>query len=470
MRDKMDMELLSYSRMPAVKTQIDLGADHRSLPFERWLVHAGIMADGGTAGFPVLLPAGHRVMEKLRRLVRRHANRVGFHEMQFPSLYPADLLERSGRLGQFGSSVFQCPGEDRKTLLLAPTHEEWISDFFADQAPSWGRPGQLPKMVYQIAHLWRDLFSGRGKGGKGFLKVNEFELFESYTLCADEEQLDQVMDKVDDLYRAIFGELGLTNLLYFDYRRVADGESRRPKVYTDHLLPHEKGEYRFFRGESGQLFASPGRCVSCRAPLAENHGDAALRFACAEGHPSGAPGLAWGSEEPLRLERMFTVGMSMRVEDECTKPFQLHYRDRQGALRPVVMGTHGLGLLRLLLALYDRHHGERGMEWPAGLSPCDVTVVPRTEEDLEPAQAAWRCLTELGLESVIDDRFNMSHYARVLFSELLGIPRVLAVGRRGDSTCYSVIPRGARNAEVTKSSSLATALANLPGAGFENRR
>ncbi|MFH0875798.1 MAG: aminoacyl--tRNA ligase-related protein [archaeon] len=464
----------TYTKNLQNRPAIVLGndADHTTLGIEDWLINSGMMAKSNTPGFPVYLPAGQRVVNNLRACLRDAADAVGFLEMGFPSLYPVSLFETSGRLPLFEGTVFVAKREEGD-FISAPTHEEWFSQLFTN-VPIVGRMNEknLPFMGYQMSKLWRDLFgSGERKSGKGLLKVNEFELFESYTLCADDSQLEGIIRLVDEgMYQGLFSRLGLRNLFYFDHRKTHPGELRQTKVYTDNLLPHPNGEYRFYVDSDGKIFDTPGLCLSCDSPLTYRHSQGKDLFACTqnESHKFETPGRSYITAEELELKRMFTVAMTMRVEDDCVVPFGAKYTGNDGVSHNYVMGTHGLGIGRLMMAIYDQHHDRFGMDWPKGTEPYMITIIPRKDEFTPAALNVWQSLNEQGITAIVDDRHGINAYPKVLYSEFVGMPFALQIGGTQGNLEYSVVQRGLRNDEVYKTQDLNSAI-NFIKSNYEKR-
>ena len=106
--------------------------------------------------------------------------------------------------------------------------------------------------------------------------------------------------------------------------------------------------------------------------------------------------------------------------------------DADGNAVPLVMGSYGIGLGRLLAAVVEQHHDDDGIVWPMALAPFDATVLTLGDEP-ELAALAETAVTQLesiGLDVLYDDR---DERAGVKFkdADLVGIPLRIGVGRRG---------------------------------------
>jgi prolyl-tRNA synthetase len=109
--------------------------------------------------------------------------------------------------------------------------------------------------------------------------------------------------------------------------------------------------------------------------------------------------------------------------------------DADGSGVPLVMGSYGIGLGRLLAAAVEQHHDAQGIVWPTSLAPFQATLLTLGDEPelATLAEKALRELAEAGLDVLYDDR---DERAGVKFkdADLIGIPLRIGVGRRGLAT------------------------------------
>jgi prolyl-tRNA synthetase len=95
------------------------------------------------------------------------------------------------------------------------------------------------------------------------------------------------------------------------------------------------------------------------------------------------------------------------------------------------MGSYGIGVSRVVAAIAEQHHDERGLKWPASVTPAFVHVVAAGKG--EQPETAARLASELasrGVDVLLDDRPGLSAGVRFADAELLGMPVVVVVGRR----------------------------------------
>src|SRR5690606_26336847 len=92
---------------------------------------------------------------------------------------------------------------------------------------------------------------------------------------------------------------------------------------------------------------------------------------------------------------------------------------------------YGIGVTRIMAILAELHHDDRGLKWPAAVAPFDVHVVA-TGKDPAIAEIAESLVTSLsadGVDVLFDDRPKVSPGVKFGDAELLGVPRVVVVGR-----------------------------------------
>ena len=122
------------------------------------------------------------------------------------------------------------------------------------------------------------------------------------------------------------------------------------------------------------------------------------------------------------------------------------YLDESGTEHPIVMGSYGIGLARIMASAVEQSHDEKGIIWPAALAPFDVHMVVIGEPgvpQLEAAETIAAGLDARGLRVLVDDR-DMGPGARFADAELIGIPARVTVGKRtaSDGTADVQVRRG----------------------------
>jgi prolyl-tRNA synthetase len=108
------------------------------------------------------------------------------------------------------------------------------------------------------------------------------------------------------------------------------------------------------------------------------------------------------------------------------------YIDRDGVQKPLVMGCYGIGIGRLLAAVIEENHDEKGIMWPLEIAPYQVYLCALGMDEAAVAEAAEKLYAELcrkGFEVLFDDRTE-SPGVKFNDADLLGMPVRLTLSRR----------------------------------------
>jgi prolyl-tRNA synthetase len=134
---------------------------------------------------------------------------------------------------------------------------------------------------------------------------------------------------------------------------------------------------------------------------------------------------------PLEEQRGIEVGHLFKLGTRYSERLGATYLDREGEAQPVVMGSYGIGLGRLLAMVVEQHHDAHGIIWPPSLAPYQVHLLNLGSDEAVTAQAEglYRDLQGRGSEVLYDDR---PESAGVKFNDadLIGLPVRLTVSRR----------------------------------------
>jgi prolyl-tRNA synthetase len=136
-------------------------------------------------------------------------------------------------------------------------------------------------------------------------------------------------------------------------------------------------------------------------------------------------------QAPLRLVRGVEVGNIFKLGTRYTAALGATFLDAEGRSRPVIMGSYGIGVGRLLACLAEAHNDEQGLCLPITVAPYQVYLVRLTRSEAEHAQAeqVYNDLRAAGIEALYDDR-EVSPGVKFADADLLGLPLRLTVSSR----------------------------------------
>ena len=136
--------------------------------------------------------------------------------------------------------------------------------------------------------------------------------------------------------------------------------------------------------------------------------------------------------DELIAYRGIEVGHVFKLGTFLSDKFDASFLDRDGVSRPLVMGCYGMGLGRLLAAIVEQSHDDKGIIWPALVAPYQVYLCPLYGSDPKVASLAEEIYGELqaqGIEVLFDDR-KESPGIKFNDADLLGIPLRLTLSPR----------------------------------------
>jgi len=135
---------------------------------------------------------------------------------------------------------------------------------------------------------------------------------------------------------------------------------------------------------------------------------------------------------PLQLQKTVEVGHIFKLGYKYSESMGLHVTNAEGAEVPVIMGSYGIGIERILSAAVEQRHDADGMALPAAIAPFAVVVTP--VNSAEPAQRRaseeiYRTCLALGLDALLDDRDERPG-VKFKDADLVGIPFRITVGKK----------------------------------------
>jgi prolyl-tRNA synthetase len=130
----------------------------------------------------------------------------------------------------------------------------------------------------------------------------------------------------------------------------------------------------------------------------------------------------------MRASKGVEVGNIFKLGTRYSEAMGGTFLDRDGKERPVIMGSYGIGVGRLLACVAEDHHDEQGLIWPISVAPYQVYIVALQGSE-ESAERLYADLRAANVEVLYDDR---DERAGVKFNDadLIGIPIRLTVSKR----------------------------------------
>ncbi|MCK4809969.1 MAG: proline--tRNA ligase [Candidatus Omnitrophica bacterium] len=354
----------------------------------RLLLRGGclFMASSGIYSY---LPLGLRILNKISNIIRKHMNAEGAAELFMSHLQPMEIWQKTGRDKDLSEVMIKFKDRKGRDLCLGPTHEEEITEIAKRYLSSYK---QLPVILYQIQSKFRDEFRPRC----GLIRSCEFIMKDAYSFDADEEGLEENYSRMLDAYNRIFKECDLSVVV-----ATADSGVMGGSTSHEFMAPADIGEdVLFYCSKCDNYFREQGCCDKCK--------------------------------NDLNPKKMIELGHVFKLGTKYSKAQEAYFLNKEGKRCPFIMGCYGIGVSRIISAVVEQSHDEKGIIWPNSLAPFELNLVIldlNNKELLEQALEVEAILRTEGLTVLIDDR---DEPAGVKFNDayLLGIPYILILGKK----------------------------------------
>ena len=136
-------------------------------------------------------------------------------------------------------------------------------------------------------------------------------------------------------------------------------------------------------------------------------------------------------DKPVIIDRAIEIGHIFQLGKKYAQALGLTVLDKEGKPKVVTMGSYGIGVSRAVAAIAEQTYDELGLCWPAEIAPVDVHIVATGKED-QPFEVAEQIAMDLeakGLEVLLDDRREASAGVKFKDAELIGVPKIIIVGK-----------------------------------------
>ncbi len=387
----------------------------------RLMLRAGMIKQQ-TAGIYSWLPLGYRVLRRIERIVHEEQQRAGHIPLLMPTLQPADLWRESGRYDDYGEEMLRITDRHKRDLLFGPTNEEMITDIFRAHVNSYK---DLPLTLYHIQWKFRDEIRPRF----GVMRGREFLMKDGYTFDLTREDALHAYNRHLVSYLRTYERMGLQAIpMRADSGPIGGDDTH------EFLVLAETGESEVFYDSQITDLTFGDRQIDydsheeCQAVMDEF----TSRYARTD--ETHDPALFDQiPQDRRRIARGIEVGQIFYFGTKYSEPMGATVVGPDGARVPVHMGSHGIGVSRLVGAIIEASHDDRGIIWPEGVTPFHVAIVNLKQGDGSTdsaCEAIYDQLRASGLDPLYDDRDERAG-AKFATADLIGLPWRITVGPRG---------------------------------------
>ncbi len=167
--------------------------------------------------------------------------------------------------------------------------------------------------------------------------------------------------------------------------------------------------------------------------------------------------------EPLKVAKALEIGHIFKLGDKYSKSMGATVLTREGKSLPMIMGSYGIGLERIMVAAVEIYHDDAGIAWPRNIAPFQAVVTLLRPDDSEQRQAAevyYEELTQQGIDCLLDDR-QVRPGVKFKDAELIGIPLRITVGSKFSQGIVELFSRKERVLQEISSDAAVTEAARL---------
>lgn len=381
-------------------------------PAEANVISHSLMLKSGmirqhAAGIYNWLPLGIKVLKNVENIVRFNMDASGFIEMLMPCVQSADLWIESGRFNTYGKEMLTFKDRHDHNLLFGPTNEEALTDIVRNSIQSYK---DLPKVLYQIQWKFRDEIRPRF----GLMRGREFLMKDAYSLDIDEEGAIKTYNQMFAAYMRTFSDLGLLAIpLAADTGEIGGSLSHEFHVIAD------TGESVLYYDKKFDLLQED---LADDLSLVKS-----LYAATEEKHdPNNCP----ISEKELSVRKGIEVGHIFNFGDKYSRPMNAFVNDDKGQLVPVQMGSYGIGISRLVAAIIEVSHDEKGIIWPVSVAPFKVSIINLNINDQNCNDIAYSIYNQLKAQNIdilLDDTDERPG-SKFATHDLIGSPWQIIIG------------------------------------------
>lgn len=365
------------------------------------------------AGVYAFLPLGLRVLENIKSIVREEMNKIGGQELIMTSLQRKDLWQKTDRWDEKKVDIwFKTKLQNGNEAGLAWSHEEPIADMMKNFVSSYR---DLPANVYQFQTKFRNELRAKS----GIMRCREFVMKDLYSLSRDEAEHQKFYDSVIKAYHRVFERVGLGDTTFYTF---ASGGA-----FTQ--FSHEF--QTICEGGEDTIYLDRKKKIAVNEEVLSDRVLDQLGL-----HKKDLEKL-----EASEVGNIFSFGSAK------SQQLGLEYTDENGKPQPVVLGSYGVGITRLMGVIAEHFADEAGLVWPEVVAPATVYLIS-LDDDKKAADEMYERLQTAGIEVLYDDRDERAG-AKFADADLLGIPcRVVSSDKSQKAGGFEIKYRRSDKTEV----------------------
>ena len=366
--------------------------------------------ESGIYGYGNLWTKLERIVENI---IIEELDKVGCVQVEFPKLQPKKIWDESNRWEMYtkeGDIMFTLDN-NLGEYGLAPTAEECATIFGANRLSSHKN---LPAIYYQIGEKFRKEIRTRGY----LFRPRTFVMMDAYSFDKTEEDMKKTYELMHEAYLNIFKRLNIKIIPTISDNGVIGGNVAEEFQAATNL------------GEDIILYDEKQNIGINKEVLEFDNKDEYLER------------LNIKDINTLKEYSSVELGNNFQLGTKYSETMGKYFIDENGEKKPYYMGCYGIGLGRIIACLIENNlikykEKIKGFSLPYDIAPYKVHII-YNEENKEEAEKLYKLMQDNNINSLIDDRENLSLGNRINDVYTLGTPRMIILGNKFDKENYEV--------------------------------
>ena len=360
-----------------------------------------------TSGIYAWLPLGLKVLKKIEDIIRKFHNLYGCQELLMPTIQSSSIWKKSERYNDYGPEMLKFRDRNKKELLYGPTNEELITEIFKEYINSYK---DLPKNLYQIQWKFRDEIRPR----YGVMRCREFLMKDNYSFDISKNDAEKSYDNMFKCYLEIFNEIGINVIPV----KADSGAMGGDLSHEFHLISKSGDTDIYYDKKIGDINS-----------LNTKNSFKLLRnlYSVTKDEYKKKQDL---DASKLIKTKGIEIGHIFYFGTKYSDKLDAYVLNEKGQKINVEMGSYGIGISRLVAAIIESSHDEKGIIWPKNISPFKVGLINlnnRNKELIRIADKLYDYLKKNNIDVLYDDT-NERPGEKFANIDLIGVPSQIILG------------------------------------------
>lgn len=146
----------------------------------------------------------------------------------------------------------------------------------------------------------------------------------------------------------------------------------------------------------------------------------------------------------LSYTKGIEAGHIFQLGTKYSSAMNANFLDENGKAKPFIMGCYGIGVSRLVAAVIEQNHDDKGCIWTKATAPFMVDIIvsnSKKEEEAKVGEELYSKLKQAGISTILDDRINARFGFKMSDFELLGFPYAVVIGKKLEEDLVEIVDR-----------------------------